>query len=307
MRKIIFTFLISMFFVSLMAQREVVTTESFKAPFSIETSAKATDTLFPPSALLPCFDSLTIYGAGTAGYVLGNNSYGDKEKAQRYNYTGTGTITSVLTYVIAKTTTGTSSVKIYSIDPATKKPNTMLGQSATVALSAVVVNNVTPFNFTTPVSFTDNFAASVVLPTGATDTLVVVSTKSGCYSNDSLAWEMQSDGLWYSVETQWGASPNNLKCDLVIFPVVQTVVGMTQIAEDNLMSIFPNPAKDIINIASLNTIEKISVFNTMGQLVKQIEPNNNMIKFDVSDLKGGFYVLQVQTVKGIVAKTISIQ
>jgi len=307
MKKIIFTFLISIFFLNLMAQREVVTTESFKAPFSIETSAKTNDTLYPPSAILPCFDSLTIYGAGPAGYVLGNNSYGDKEKAQKYNFTGDGTVSSVLAYVIAKTTTGNTSVKIYSINPTTKAPSTMLGQSATVALSAVPVNNITIYNFTTPVSFTGNFAASVVLPTGATDTLVVVSTKSGCHSNDSLAWEMQSDGLWYSVETQWGVPPNSLKCDMIILPVVQTVVGMTQMTQDNIMSIFPNPANDYINIAAINNIEKISVFNTMGQLVKSIEPNNNILKLDISDLQSGFYILQVLTEKGMVAKTISVQ
>lgn len=307
MKKMIFTLLVAVFALNLMAQKDAAVITSFKAPFEVQVGAKTSDTLYPPSAMLPCFDTLTIYGAGPAGYVLGNNSYGDKEKAQKYNYTGTGSVTSVLAYLVAKTATGNASVKIYDINPTTKKPNTMLGQSATVALSAVPAQNLTIFNFTTPVSLSGNFAASVVLPTGTTDTLVVVSTKSGCYSNDSLAWEMQADGNWYSVETQWGVAPNSLKCDMVILPVVQTTVGMTQMTENNIMSIYPNPANDFINIAAINQILKVSVFNTMGQLVNEIVPTDNILKYDVSSLQKGMYILQVLTSEGMVAKTISVQ
>ena len=306
MKKITLAIFALFIFGSLMAQREITSSVDFKAPFDI-VSTKTNDTLYPPSALLPCFDTLTIYGAGTAGYVLGNNSYGDKEKAEKYNYTGSATISTVLVYAVAKSTGGSSTVKIYNINAVTKAPNTSLGQSTAVANSAIVVNNVTPYNFTSPVSFTGNFACSVVLPTGATDSLVVVSTKSGCYSSDSLAWEMQSTGTWFSVETQWGVSPNGLKCDMVILPIVQTTVGMTQITQDNLVSIFPNPATDFISIGAVSKIEKISIYNTMGQLVRLIQPNENIMNVNVSDLNNGFYIMQVQTEKGIVSKTISIQ
>ncbi|OPZ98173.1 MAG: hypothetical protein BWY70_01296 [Bacteroidetes bacterium ADurb.Bin408] len=304
MKKFTLFFFVLLFCANLMAQKEVSSLMNIKAPFN--TGVKTNDTLYPASALLPCFDSLTYYG-GAFGYVSGNNNYGDKEKAQKYVNPGTGTVSSVLVYALAKTTTGTSSVKIYDINPTTKAPNTSLGQSTPVALSAVVVNNVTPYNFTTPVSFNGDFACSVVLPTGATDTLVIVTTKNNCYSNDSLTWEMQSDNLWYSFETQWGLGGVGLKVDMVIFPVVQLALGQTPIAEDNLISIYPNPANDFINIAAVNKVEKVSVYNTMGQLVNVIEPNENIMKYDISNLQTGFYILQVQTAKGIVAKTISKQ
>jgi len=305
MKKIIFTFLISILFTGLMAQKEVVELANINAPFSMQ-SVKTNDTLYPASALLPCFDSLTFYG-GTFGYVSGNNSFGDKEKAQKYVNPGSGTISAVLIYALAKTTTGTSSIKIYDINPTTKAPNTMLGESQSVALTAVVVQNLTPYTFTTPVNFTGDFACSVVLPTGATDTLVVVSTKNNCYSNDSLTWEKQADNNWYSFESQWGSGGVGIKIDMVVFPVVQLIVGQTPISEDNLMSIFPNPAQDYINIAAINDIEKVSVYNTMGQLVKLYEPQENIIKLDISDLQKGMYIMQVQTAKGIVAKAINVQ
>ena len=306
MKKITLLFAVILFCANLMAQKEVNSLIDIKAPYSV--GVKTNDTLYPLSATLPCFDSLTIYGNASFGYVSGSNSFGDKEKAQKYVNPGAGTISSVLVYALAKSTTGTSSVKIYSINPTTKAPNTTsLGESSPVALSAVVVNNVTPYNFTTPVSFTGDFACSVVLPTGATDTLVVVSTKNGCYSNDSLTWEKQSNDTWYSFVSQWTSGGVGINIDMVIFPVVQLLVGMTPIAEDNLISIYPNPANDFINIAAVNKVEKISVYNTMGQLVNVIEPNDNILKYDMSDLQNGFYIMQVQTAKGIVAKTISKQ
>ncbi len=306
MKKFIFTFLISLFFTGLMAQQEVIQLATFDAPFSIQTNAKTNDTLNPPSALLPCFDSLTVYG-GTFGYVSGSNSFLDKEKAQKYVNPGSGTISSVLIYALAKSTTGTSTIKIYDINPTTKAPNTLLGESQPVALTAIVAQGLTPYTFTTPVNFTGDFACSVVLPTGATDTLVVVSTKNNCYSNDSLTWEKQADDNWYSFETQWGSGGVGIKIDMVVFPVVQLIVGQTAIAEDNLMSIYPNPAQDFINIAAINGIEKVSIYNTMGQLVKLYEPQSPIIKLDISDLQKGMYFMQVQTVKGIVARTINIQ
>lgn len=305
MKKFTLLFAVILFCANLMAQKEVSSLIDIKAPYSI--GVKTNDTLYPASALLPCFDSLTIYGNASFGYVSGSNSFRDKEKAQKYVNPGAGTISSVLVYALAKTTTGTSSVKIYNINPTTKAPNTSLGQSTPVALSAVVVNNVTPYNFTTPVSFTGDFACSVVLPTDTVDTLVVVSTKTNCYSNDSLTWEMQSDNNWYSFVTSWTSGGVGLKIDMVIFPVVQLIVGQTPIAEDNLISIYPNPANDFINVAAVNKVEKISVYNTMGQLVNVIEPNENVMKYDISGLQNGFYIMQVQTAKGMVAKTISKQ
>ncbi|MDD3878111.1 MAG: T9SS type A sorting domain-containing protein [Bacteroidales bacterium] len=300
--------LLALFTVGIVSAQRTFNTETNVLSISTESfvQSKINDTLYPPSALLPCFDSLTIYG-GTFGYVSGSNSFGDKEKAQRYVNPPAGTISSVLVYALAKSTTGTSSVKIYSVDPTTKKPLTMLGQSSNVDLSAVVVNNVTPYNFTTPVSVTADFAASVVLPTGATDTLVVVSTKNGCYSNDSLTWEMQSDNNWYSFVSQWTSGGVGINIDMVIFPVVQTTVGMTDMSADNLISIYPNPANNFVSVASVNVIEVINLYNALGQIVKSYDVQENVYEVNVSELEKGFYYMQVQTNAGIVSKTLIVQ
>jgi hypothetical protein len=63
---------------------------------------KAVDTLLPASiADTSCGNHLTYYYGAGMGYVTGTNSYGDLEKAQRYN--ATGSITGVMGFVASST------------------------------------------------------------------------------------------------------------------------------------------------------------------------------------------------------------
>jgi len=300
--------ILAVFTVGIINAQRTVETETMVAPFGIVNfdQSKANDTIFPPSALMPCFDTLTYYQAGAAGYVTGNNQYGDTEKAQKFLGIPTNTtVISALAYVIAKSTTGSSTLKIYSVNATTGEPQTELGQSASIANSAIAAG-LTVYNFATPVDVAGEFFASVVLPTGATDTLVVVSTKDKCFQVDELSWERWDTGAWHTIKSQWGAGGNPLQVDLVIFPVINTTVGMTEITQDNLISIFPNPSNDIVNIASMNTIEVINIYNALGQIVRSYNVQDNFYVVNVSDLQKGFYYMQVQTVQGMVSKTVLV-
>jgi len=62
--------------------------------------------------------------------------------------------------------------------------------------------------------------------------------------------------------------------------------------EDNI-SIYPNPAKDILTISCKYTvtIEMVVIYNQMGQKVLEIELVNNTI--DLSNLQLGMYIIEV--------------
>jgi len=57
--------------------------------------------------------------------------------------------------------------------------------------------------------------------------------------------------------------------------------------------LFPNPANDILNITSSETISEIEIVNVMGQVVKRIEVNGDNVVCDVEELKAGVYVVRI--------------
>jgi uncharacterized repeat protein (TIGR01451 family) len=98
------------------------------------------------------------------------------------------------------------------------------------------------------------------------------------------------------------------------FPVVTNTVSTTvsELGTDNFatinFSLYPNPVKNTLTIAleSAVAVKSISIFNTLGQLVK-ILPNtfeDNIITADVSDLDTATYFVQVISEKGKTSKKL---
>ena len=63
------------------------------------------------------------------------------------------------------------------------------------------------------------------------------------------------------------------------------------------ISLFPNPANDVLNITSSETISEIEIVNTLGQVVKRIEVNADNAVCDVEDLTSGVYVVRIRTLR----------
>jgi PKD repeat protein len=271
----------------------------------VSTGTTTCDTLYPPTSLLACGDSLTYYGMGTSGYVTGNDTYGDLEDAQRYINTNSGTISKVIVGEKAiKAATGTAStyVKLYSVNATTKAPSTLLGTSNAVAMSAISTSGAfVSYTFATPIAITGSFYASLVLPTVSGDTLVVYSTKTTCNSGDSLAWQKWSDGTWYAFvnPANFTSKPN---FDLAIYPVIcTTVTGTQEFAINNAQfNMYPNPANDKFTVdfaGTERTDVSINVYNLVGELVRSVTPSSatDKVVIDMSDLKAGVYLVRVKT------------
>ncbi len=72
-------------------------------------------------------------------------------------------------------------------------------------------------------------------------------------------------------------------------------------------NIFPNPAKDILIIKGEN-MNKIKVYNALGQMVKNIDCNTNEIEVNVNDMKNGIYFINITNVNGeMITNKVSIQ
>jgi hypothetical protein len=68
----------------------------------------------------------------------------------------------------------------------------------------------------------------------------------------------------------------------------------------NYFTLYPNPAKSVLNISSKETIEvkSISIYNTLGQLVLVIPNAEKVSKIDVSSLTVGNYFIKINSDKG---------
>ena len=60
----------------------------------------------------------------------------------------------------------------------------------------------------------------------------------------------------------------------------------------NSVKLYPNPATNVLNIESTSMIEKVSVYNLLGQEVISQTPNSVLVTLDVASLQVGVYVVK---------------
>ncbi|MBA3828963.1 MAG: T9SS type A sorting domain-containing protein [Taibaiella sp.] len=119
------------------------------------------------------------------------------------------------------------------------------------------------------------------------------------YTNDSCMqmFSHDQDSVMYATVSPGGESYN-----LTLHPELLSVPGnavTTSSAYPNF-SIYPNPAKDIIEIAfdsAPTDLQNILVLNMMGQVVKQIHTfpqSKSVISIDLSGISKGIYFVQCQ-------------
>ncbi|MFA8298538.1 MAG: choice-of-anchor J domain-containing protein [Hyphomicrobiales bacterium] len=86
---------------------------------------------------------------------------------------------------------------------------------------------------------------------------------------------------------------------------LEVVLGSTEL-ESNNISIFPQPAKDIINLEA-DASGSLKIHNSVGQVVIETEVSKGKNVINVSNLKSGLYVLKLNSEKGRVNQTIIIE
>ncbi len=83
-------------------------------------------------------------------------------------------------------------------------------------------------------------------------------------------------------------------------------VGVNELNQ-NAISVFPNPVKDVMMIQTNSNIKEIQVYNTTGQLVISQVVNAKTISVNTSGLTTGIYTLKAILDNGTVNKKVVIQ
>ena len=128
---------------------------------------------------------------------------------------------------------------------------------------------------------------------------------------------------------QWDLNSNNSDINLISSNSIETIIQFTlrdglslelvlnksSLSVDdfeaniNEIKIYPNPSQNTINIQSEIEINEIELFSILGKkiLLSKINRKENYIKLDLSVLLGGFYIIKIETDRGVTSKRIIVE
>ena len=88
-----------------------------------------------------------------------------------------------------------------------------------------------------------------------------------------------------------------LPSDTVITDTVSSALGVNVLNEENVR-VYPNPASDVLNVASDYNIQNIAIFDAMNRLVEEREVNAKHIRISLAKRPSAVYFIKVRTDRG---------
>ncbi len=75
---------------------------------------------------------------------------------------------------------------------------------------------------------------------------------------------------------------------------VSLTLGLENMAFENL-KFHPNPVKNTLEISNAATIDKVSIYNLLGQLVQEKATNSTLYQMNLSGINSGVYLVKIQS------------
>ena len=91
-----------------------------------------------------------------------------------------------------------------------------------------------------------------------------------------------------------------------------SVINMTKASSNNFeidanVSIYPNPASDVLNVIANTNISRVRIINFIGQTMFDNNVNNSSININTSTYQSGVYIISVETSNGVSTEKITIK
>ena len=102
--------------------------------------------------------------------------------------------------------------------------------------------------------------------------------------------------------TTYTFTPNGSNCETseTMNIMVNICTGVNSLNDEDQFSIFPNPAKNILNVVGLENVKQVSLLDVTGKAVyNSTIIENNKLMIDLTNVSKGMYFLQVQTENNI--------
>ena len=114
----------------------------------------------------------------------------------------------------------------------------------------------------------------------------------GTWQKNCALFVPENSKTAYAAASQWNGFKN-----------VNTYLSTTE-TKNNLLKVYPNPAKDHVVISNISKGENISVYDLSGKMLFQTKSPGNSLNINTSSYKNGIYLVKVgeNTTKIIVSK-----
>ncbi len=109
-------------------------------------------------------------------------------------------------------------------------------------------------------------------------------------------------------KSDFGTGPNTNPS--VVYSFIANLYSSLSVEEElsTNVNLYPNPANDFIKIESKNSIKNISIYNEIGQLIKNLKiRNSNNTIVNIKHLQKGIYYMRISTDKKAILKKIIIE
>jgi hypothetical protein len=83
-------------------------------------------------------------------------------------------------------------------------------------------------------------------------------------------------------------------------------VVSVELLEENI-EIYPNPAKDVLNINSAFAIKEVEIYDALNRLIEKRKANKRNIQLNIANYKAGSYIVNINTAKGSVKKKLIVE
>ncbi len=143
-------------------------------------------------------------------------------------------------------------------------------------------------------SVADTIGSPIISVSNATNTTYAEATAN----NVTVA----SDGSYYiAIRATSAADMFALIIDDISIDYYNNIIE-----NENNFNIYPNPANDLLIINSNTTMNQITIINSLGQVVMNVEPNTDFYQINTSTLSEGIYTARITTNNGLSTKLIVV-
>jgi PKD repeat protein len=96
------------------------------------------------------------------------------------------------------------------------------------------------------------------------------------------------------------------ECSKTIVKSVRNSMGTTGLGDGNI-KLYPNPSNGLVNVESGSRIQKIAVYNVLGESVEAgVELKGNKAELRMQGLSEGVYLVKITTEQGVITRSVSI-